>query len=119
MYSYSRNAAGAWLLLDENNEIIHKSKEIGVIYTVTSASDGISSSVLKHGDIDILRGYMSRVAPVYKSAGLDIPKLVIVHDSANSDDVNYVLDRSCIPEEHFKKLGYPVLESNVISQGLS
>jgi len=115
MYSYKRDECdGRWLLCCDG-EITHSSKELYIAYSKMEHDGKQLCSVVKHGSKENIDAWRDRNFNKYRLADIDLPIIIAVDDSITADKVNYILDRSCIREDHFQNLTHPPLEALVIS----
>jgi len=117
MYFYKKDVGdGQWLLMRESSEFpIRPSQTLSIAYDRTEFKDGrVECSLLKHGSKENIEKWVAANKSKYESVGVDMPVVIDVHPSVSEDNVNFVLERSCIPEKYFDRLTHPVIEAEVV-----
>jgi len=117
MYFYKKDVCdGRWLFMEEGSDCpIRSFKNLSIIYHRTELPNGqVECSLLKHGSKERVENWMRTNKPKYESVGLELPLFIDVHSSVSADDVNFILERSCIQEKYFDRLRHPVIEAEVV-----
>lgn len=111
MENYQKTAEG-WVW---GERLVHK--ELGIVYSVEVIDEKRLTTLHKHGSLKGMQEYLDKTKAAYYTAGLeDLAKSLCIVNATHAleEDVNHVLNTSCLPPSHFRRLDPTIIKATKI-----